>query len=232
LIGKSNYKFISLLKLKFMRIFEFLKSWTFVRQLLIAIIIVGVFGFLLVVFLDFRTRHGEEINVPDLKKMKIEIAEEKLADLGVVALILDTVDYNKDFPPYSIVEQDPEAGEKVKDGRKIYVKINSGGYAMITLPDLEEKTYRQIQATFRALGLQVGEITYKPNLAKDLVLVVRQNGKTLKKGDKVLKNSIIDLDLGDGKRTFEESNLDGMLDSLQINKPEIDADVPKTEGQY
>ena len=61
---------------------------------------------------------------------------------------------------------------------------------MITLPDLEEKTYRQIQATFRAIGIKEGRITYKPNLAKDLVLSVKHNGKTLKKGDKLLKNKI------------------------------------------
>lgn len=151
------------------------------------------------------------------------------ADLGIEALVLDTIDYNKDFPPFSIVEQDPEVGEKVKDGRKIYVKINAGGYAMITLPDLEEKTYRQIQATFRALGLQEGEIIYKPNLAKDLVLVVKHNGKVVKKGDKILKNSVLDLELGDGKRTFEDSDLD--IDTISVPKPEIDVDVPTTEGQ-
>ncbi len=228
MIGKSKYKFISLLKLKCMRIFEFLKSWAFFKQVVLAIVIVLGLGFLLINFLDFRTRHGEEIEVPDLKKMKLEIAEEKLADLGVEALVLDTVDYKKDFPPFSIVEQDPEVGEKVKDGRKIYVKINAGGYAMVTLPDLEEKTYRQIQATFRALGLQEGEITYKPNLARDLVLAARLNGKTLKKGDKVLKNSVIDLDLGDGKRTFEDSDLE-IIDSLAVPEPEVDEDVPNTE---
>ena len=211
-----------------MRIFEFLKSWAFFKQVLLAVVIVLGLGFLLINFLDFRTRHGEEIEVPDLKKMKLEIAEEKLADLGIEALVLDTVDYNKDFPPFSIVEQDPEVGEKVKDGRKIYVKINAGGYAMITLPDLEEKTYRQVQATFRALGLQEGEITYKPNLARDLVLTARLNGKTLKKGDKVLKNSVIDLDLGDGKRTFEDSDLE-IIDSTVVPEPEVDEDVPNTE---
>lgn len=211
-----------------MRIFEFLKSWAFFKQVLLAVVIVLGLGFLLINFLDFRTRHGEEIEVPDLKKMKLEIAEEKLADLGIEALVLDTVDYNKDFPPFSIVEQDPEVGEKVKDGRKIYVKINAGGYAMITLPDLEEKTYRQIQATFRALGLQEGEITYKPNLARDLVLSARLNGRTLKKGDKVLKNSVIDLDLGDGKRTFEDSDLE-IIDTLVVPEPEVDEDVPNTE---
>lgn len=212
-----------------MKIIQFLKSGSFIKQLILAIIIVGVLVFLLINFLDFRTRHGEEIDVPDLKKMKIDIAEQKLEDLGLEALILDTIDYNSDFPPYSIVEQDPEVGDKVKDGRKVYVKINAGGYAMITMPDIEEKTYRQIQATFRAIGIKEGEVEYKPNMAKDLVLAVKLNGKTLKKGDKVLKNSVVNLELGDGKRTFKESNLDEMIDSLTVVKPEIDDNVPNVE---
>lgn len=218
-----------MLKLVFMKIIQFLKSGSFFKQLILALIIVGVLVFLLINFLDFRTHHGEEIDVPDLKKMKIEIAETKLEDLGLEALILDTIDYNPDFPAFSIVEQDPEVGEKVKDGRKVYVKINSGGYAMITLPDLEEKTYRQIQATFRGLGFKEGEIEYKPNLAKDLVLAVKLNGRVLKKGDKILKNSVLDLELGDGKRTFEESNIDEVIDSLNMSTPEIDENVPNVE---
>lgn len=214
-----------------MKFFQFLKSGAFFKQLLLALLIVTVLGFLFIKFLDFRTRHGEEIDVPDLKKMKIEIAEEKLADMGLQALILDTIDYNVNFPPYSIVEQDPDVGEKVKDGRKVYVKINAGGYSMITLPDLEEKTYRQIQATFRAIGLKEGRITYKPNLAKDLVLSVKHKGKLLKKGDKILKNSVVDIELGDGKRTFEDSDLN-LSDSLRIIEPEIDESLPNnTEGE-
>jgi beta-lactam-binding protein with PASTA domain len=212
-----------------MKIIQFLTSGSLFKQLILALIIVGVLVFLLINFLDFRTRHGEEIDVPDLKKMKIEIAETKLDDLGLEALILDTIDYNPEFPAFSIVEQDPEVGEKVKEGRKVYVKINSAGYAMITLPNLEEKTYRQIQATFRGLGFKEGEIEYKPNLAKDLVLAIKLNGRILKKGDKILKNSVLDIELGDGKRTFEESNIDEAIDSLNISMPEIDENVPNVE---
>ncbi|HBK83152.1 MAG TPA: PASTA domain-containing protein [Flavobacterium sp.] len=210
-----------------MKLIRFIKSASFFKQLFLATIIVGVLSFLLINFLDFLTRHGEEIIVPDLKKMKIEIAEQKLDELGMEALVLDTIDYNPEYPPYSIVEQDPDNGDKVKDGRKVYVKINAGGYAIITMPDIEEKTYRQIQSTFRAIGLKVGDVEYVPNLAKDLVLAVSYKGRLLKKGDKVLKNSLLDLQIGDGKRTFEETIIDSTaLDSLNID---IDANVPNVE---
>ena len=57
---------------------KFLTSFTFFKQLFLAIVITVVFLFALIKFLDFRTNHGEEINVPDLSKMKLEVAEEKL----------------------------------------------------------------------------------------------------------------------------------------------------------
>lgn len=220
-----------------MKIVQFLKSGTFFKHLFLALLILATIIFLIINLLGFRTRHGEKIEVPSLTKIKLENAEEKLSDLGLEISILDTIDYNTEFPPYSIVEQEPHAGEFVKDGRTIYVKINAGGYELITLPDLEEKTYRQIQATLRALGLKEGEIEYVPNLAKDLVLGAKCNGKVLKKGDKILKNSSIDLQLGDGKRAFEESDLEPEIDSLNVidqeveptKEPEVDESLPKVE---
>ncbi len=101
-----------------MSLFKFLTSRTFFIQLAIAGTIVIVFVFLLMQFLDFRTNHGEEIKVPDLSKMKLEIAEEKLNEISLEVFLLDTVDFRPDFPPFAIVEQDPKAGSLVKDGRK------------------------------------------------------------------------------------------------------------------
>lgn len=220
-----------MLKLIFMRIIQFLKSGAFIRQMLLALIIVAILLFLLINFLDYRTRHGEKISVPDLDSMKLEVAQTKLEELGLEIAILDTVDYNKSFPPFSIVEQEPKSGEYVKDGRSIYVKINAGGYEIIKMPDLKEKTYRQLQATIRALGLREGTVEYKPNLAKDLVLEVKNNGKTLKKGDKILKNSVIDFVLGDGKRVFTQDDLekldtisDAPIDDIDLDAPNIGQD--------
>jgi beta-lactam-binding protein with PASTA domain len=120
-------------------------------------------------------------------------------------VILDSVDFVKDYPKHSVVTQDPLAGTKVKEDRKIYLKINSSGFTSVKMPDLIEKTYRQAVPTLQALGLEEGKVTYKPYLGKDMVLEMYFNGKKLKPGDKVWKSSKIDLVLGDGKVGFEES---------------------------
>lgn len=200
---------------------NFLFSFTFFKNLFIALIIVVLFLVAFVKFLDFSTNHGEEITVPNLAKMKLEVAEEKLDDEGLEVFLLDTVDFRPEFPPYSIVEQDPIAGSKVKDGRKIYVKLNAGGFAMVTFPDLKDKTFRQATNTLRALGLIEGELKYVPNIAKDIVLEVSCNGKPLKAGDKLMKNSKIDFVLGDGKDLFKDEE----LDSLNMDQQEIEKDT-------
>lgn len=187
-----------------MSLIKFLTSRTFFIQAFLAIAIVVVFTFLVIQFLDFRTNHGQEIKVPDLSKMKLEIAEEKLNELDLEVFLLDTVEFNADFPPFTILEQDPKAGSLVKDGRKVYVKLNAGEFTDIMIPEFKDKTFRQISATIKSLTLKEGKITYKPHIAKDIVLQIYQNGRRLRAGDKVKKNSTLDFVLGDGKEVFNE----------------------------
>ena len=195
---------------------KFLTSSTFFKNLFLALVIVILFLVAFVKFLDFSTNHGEEIKVPNLSKMKLEIAEEKLDEEGLEVFLLDTVEFKPEFPPYTIVEQDPIAGSNVKNGRKIYVKLNAGGYAMVTFPDLKNKTFRQATNALRALGLVEGELKYVPDLAKDIVLEVSYKGKQLKAGDKLMKNSKIDFVLGDGKDIFTDEDLDS-LQNIEID---------------
>jgi beta-lactam-binding protein with PASTA domain len=189
-----------------MNLRQFLTSRVFFIQLAIAISIIILIGILFMYWLGNITKHGEEITVPDLRKYSEMQVEEKLDELNLEYVLLDSVDYNNNFPKHSVVEQDPIAGSKVKEGRKIYIKINSSGFTSVRIPDLIEKTYRQAIPTLKSLGLEEGKITYKPYLGKDMILEMWCNGKKLKFGDKVLKSSKIDLVLGDGEVGFVEED--------------------------
>ena len=194
---------------------EYLTSKNFFIQILIAMAIVFVLGYLFMHWLTFTTDHGDEILVPDLRKLSEQQVEEKLDAINLEYVLLDSVDYRKDFPKHTVVEQDPIAGSKVKEGRKIYIKINSSGFSTVRIPNLIEKTYRQAVPTLKALGLEEGKITYKPYLGRDMVLEMHLNGKKLNPGDKVFKSSKIDLVLGDGKVGFEEE-----VDTTATTDPE------------
>ncbi|WP_264542117.1 MULTISPECIES: PASTA domain-containing protein [Flavobacterium] len=187
---------------------KFLFSFTFFKQLALAFLIICASLFLFMYWISFTTNHGEEITVPNLSKLTLEEAEDKLDELDLDYELLDTVDFNSSFPIHSIVQQDPAPGAKVKQNRVIYVKINASGYSKVRLPDLVQKTYRQAVPTLKALGLEVGDTTYIPNLAKDMVLEMKVGGKSIKAGQQVLKMTKVDLVLGDGKIGFEEENLD------------------------
>ncbi len=183
---------------------KFLFSFTFIKQVLLAILIVCATLYLFIVWIGFTTNHGEEIVVPNLSKLTLEQAESKLDELDLDYELLDTVDYDANFPKLSVVKQDPYPGSKVKRNRVIYLKINSSSYAKVRIPDLIQKTYRQAVPTLAALGLEVGDTTYVPNLAKDMVLEMKMNNQPIKAGQQVLKMTKIDLVLGDGKIGFEE----------------------------
>ena len=183
---------------------KYLLSTVFLKQAVIALLIVVAILFLFLQWIGFSTNHGQEIMVPNLSKLTLEQAESKLDDLDLAYVLLDTMDYDAGFPKFSEMKQDPAAGEKVKEGRKIYIKINSGGFESVRIPNLIEQTLRQAEPSLKAIGLEIGEIKYVPYIGKDMVLKLLLNGKELKPGDKVMKSSKIDLEVGDGNEKFKE----------------------------
>ncbi len=200
-----------------MSVKQFLTSFVFFKNLALAGLIVLGLMFLFMKSLNFLTRHGQEIAVPNLDKLTVEKAGEALSELNLEYLILDTLDYNPAYPKFTIMQQDPKPGAMVKENRKIYIRINAGTYKLVLLPDFIQKTYRHARANMNQLGLQEGSKTYIPHMAYDVVLEIKQNGKILKAGDKIRKNSAIDIVLGDGKLAFDETEIDSLAaDSLKF----------------
>jgi hypothetical protein len=60
----------------FMSLRAYLKSRVFLIQVLIAMAIIFVIGFLFMHWLTYTTNHGEEITVPDLSKLSDQQVEE------------------------------------------------------------------------------------------------------------------------------------------------------------
>jgi beta-lactam-binding protein with PASTA domain len=198
---------------------RYLTSRIFFVQVLSAIAIILVIGYLFMHWLTYATNHGEVIKVPNLARLTEDQVEEKLEELNLEYVMLDTVDYNPSFPKMTVVEQDPIAGMEVKKGRKVYIKLNSNGYTTVKLPNLIQQTFREVEATLKALHLEVGEKEYVPDIGKDMVLEIKLNGKILKAGDKILKSSKIDLVLGDGKAGFEDATDSTNVDNIENPEP-------------
>ena len=200
-----------------MSITKFLTSKVFFKQVLLAMGAVVVISFIILRWLSFTTNHGEFETVPMLKGKSLSVATIELDEHNLVIEIQDSANYNPDYPKFSVIDQDPQAGAKVKEDRKIYITVNPSGYRKITVPDLKELTFRQAKPTLEALGFKVGKISYIDNIAKDLVLKVQYRGVDIKKGEKLPKTTAIDLVLGNGNKVgFSET----VSDSLSINGSE------------
>lgn len=183
-----------------MSLIKFLTSKVFFKQVALAIVAVIVICFLLLQWLKSTTNHGESVVVPDLKGKSLEVVEIELKDNDLRMEIQDSANYNPKYPKYSVIEQYPLAGAKVKEDRKISLILNPSGYRKVEVPNIVRKTYRQARPTLEALGFKIGEITYKDDLGKDEVLAITYKGKPVKAGEQLPLTSTIDLVLGNGNR--------------------------------
>ena len=183
-----------------MSIIQFFKSKTFFKQIAFAIIGVVVFVFFLKFWLNVTTNHDQRIQVPNLLKLTITEAERTLKVLNLDFVVKDSARYNPTYPKKSVIEQNPLAGAFVKEKRKIYLSLNPSKYRDITIPNLNGRTKRQAISELRAIGFIVGtNFTYVSDIGKDVVRGLKHKGEIVNANDKLEKNSIIQLVLGDGE---------------------------------
>jgi eukaryotic-like serine/threonine-protein kinase len=186
-----------------MSFFKFLFSKTFLIQLVLAVLALFLIAFVILKWLDFSTNQDQRITVPNLARLSLDKVDEQLEELELRREILDSANYNPDYPPYSVIDQVPLPGKQVKENRKIYLTLNPSGFMKVEIPEnLIRKTRRQVEPTLRSMGFEIGTITYKPDFSKDVVLEMRHQGKLLEPGMKLMKTSKIDLVIGDGSGRY------------------------------
>jgi beta-lactam-binding protein with PASTA domain len=177
-------------------LWTYLKTKDFRNNFLAAIGTVVAVVLIAYLSLGYYTRHGSGVPVPKLKGRSIEEARAILEQQGFRYQV-DSV-FVQDQAPGTIIEQDPDAGTNVKEGRTIYLTMVTTLAPEVSLPDLEQSTYREAAAILSNTGLKVGDTTYRSDIARDRILEIRFGGQVIKAGFKLPKGSKVDLVLGDG----------------------------------
>ena len=190
-----------------MTFFRFIFTKTFLKQLLLAIGVLIALGFLILWWLRISTNHNEKIEVPDLSTMTLDKVEIKLNEMDLRYAILDSANYNPDYPKFSVIEQIPKPGKFVKENRKLYLTLNPSGYRKIEVPNVLGKTRRQAEPPLLAMGFQIGKISHRPHIS-DNVLEMRFKGEKLEPGTAIQKTSVIDLIVGDQSLNLLQSDND------------------------
>ncbi|NOZ61011.1 MAG: PASTA domain-containing protein [Calditrichaeota bacterium] len=135
------------------------------KTIIIFLILFGLFlAFYLLLdqfFMPFYTRHGQQIQVPDLTNMFYEDAKDTLNRLSLKIVEEDKkFDPSNTYPIGVVMSQNPIPQAKVKKGRRIYV-IVSKGEPTLEMPNLVTKSERNAIFSINKLGLISKGIRYE-----------------------------------------------------------------------
>lgn len=180
------------------QLWKFIKSKALLVNLAAAVV-VGIVAIVIALqWLKKSTHHGDFVEVPDLAKLSVMDMRDVIDRADLRYEVLDSANFNPDYPRFSIIEQNPPAGNKVKKNRKIYVTVNPSGYKKVTVPKIIQVTQRNATSMLRAVGLDVERVSYIDQLGKDMVYYIKYKGKRINEGDKIPKTSKIELVCGNG----------------------------------
>ncbi len=158
------------------------------------VVVAVIFGVLH--WLDDYTHHGESIIVPNINGLPLEEAGKELVKKNLELEVVDS-NYVKGMPAGAVLEQKPAAGAKVKMGRTIYLTINTGEIPKVAIPDIiDNSSYRQAEARLRAMGFKLTEPEYIEG-EKDWIYGIKYNGKELTSGEKIPREAVLTLCVGD-----------------------------------
>ncbi len=187
-----------------MEFLKFLISKYFLKNLIIAASI--TIGIIAIVFLGLHifTKHNQSITVPDFSGLNKEEVEIISNSKKLRFEIIDSIFY-RELPKGTVAKQNPKAGDKVKENRRIYLTMNAVNPEKITMPTLTGVSLRQARAILETYGFVLGKISYQPDIAVNVVLKQKYLDSLIVPGTIISKGSEIDLVLGKGlsnKRTL------------------------------
>jgi beta-lactam-binding protein with PASTA domain len=176
---------------------NFILSKVFLKNLGFAVVIVVGAVMLLLIWLNFYTRHGQARPVPDFYGLTMEQTAKLAKKSRLRYQVVDSI-YTTVVPRGCIAEQNPKPGFKVKKWRDILFTINAFHPEMVAMPNLVNLPKRQALLVIESSGLEVGQLRYRPDLSIDVVIDQLYNGKKIPEGDSLQKGSVVDLVLGKG----------------------------------
>ena len=190
--------------------FSFKKNRAFWLNLIAMPIVVFAIIFGVLHWLDDYTHHGQSIIVPNVKGLPFKQAEAEFNKKNLKAVVIDS-NFVKGMPAGAVLEQKPSSGAKVKTGRTVYLTINTAELPRVAIPDIiDNSSYRQAEARLRALGFKLTA----PEIIsgeKDWVYAVKYMEKELTNGEKIPRESVLTLVIGNDEIKADSLNTDSLI---------------------
>jgi eukaryotic-like serine/threonine-protein kinase len=199
---------------------NFIRSKVFFKNLGLATVIVVGSVLILLIFLNFYTRHGQARPVPNFFGLTMQESAKLARKSRLKYQVIDSV-YTTVVPRGCVAEQNPKPGFKVKKWRNVVLTINAFSAEMVAMPNLVDLPMRQAVALIVSSGLEMGQLRYKPDLSQNVVLEQLYSGKKIAEGDSLQKGSVVDLILGKGLSNQKTAVPDLMGMNLEPAKNKI-----------
>lgn len=192
--------------------FSFQKNGFFWLNILAMVLVVAGLIYGVLAGLDSYTRHGQAVVVPDVKGMAVAEAERLFNAKKLKCEVVDST-YVKELQAGCILDYHPTAGQKVKEGRVIYLTINTLNVPLCEVPDVaDNSSLRQAEARLLVSGFKLEKIDTIPG-EKDWVYGVKYRDRMLQMGEKVPTGASLTLMVGNG------------MDSLQVDSMAIEGEL-------
>jgi serine/threonine-protein kinase len=137
----------------------------------IVVFLVAIVALMIGTYLVFNLKQPKLVAVPELKGLTVAQAEQELKSLKLKLRTMRR-QINESTPPDTILDSDPVAKTKLKEGGTVSVVVSAGGQ-FVEVPDLRGMTVDKARMLLDSLGLQaaanVAEVR-DPDVAKGLIV--------------------------------------------------------------
>lgn len=177
----------------------------------ILVMVIAGIALVLVAFrwMESYTRHGQYISVPDVAGMYEDEAAKALAAAGLKYEVSD-YKFDSQLVEGGVIEQKPKPGAFVKEGRKIYLTLNSGKEPVKAVPDLaDNSSLRAAESQLLAAGFKLTATEYIDG-DLDWVYEIRYKGNEIKAGTEIPVGSVLTIVAGNGTPVEEIEETDSL----------------------
>ncbi len=192
----------------------------FIRDYFFIFMVIGIVVALAFnnIILPLYVNWNDEIRVPSLTHTDLDKAAKILNERSLEWTIKDTI-FRRDIPSNFIMDQYPEAGQMVKENRKIQLTINLPP-AKLEMPDLIAFTERQAVISIDRLGLVLVETRRDSSDLYERTVVMKQSvvaGMPVAPGDSIM------ITVSLGKRNLKKTMPDLLNKGLDEAKRILEA---------
>lgn len=172
----------------------FFGNWI-VKNIILAVLFFAVLILLSTLLLNTITNHGKTIEVPDFTSLSVSEAKSEASRAKLRVEVTDSIFVRK-MEKGAVYSQNPKAGSRVKQGRRILLTINARNAKKVSMPNLVGYSMRQAKAELNSRGLALGKLIYVNDIATNNVLRQIYRNREIKPGNPIETGSEINLEVG------------------------------------